>query len=93
MAVDPAGAEGQKQSQIKIIHSSGISMIDTVLFDCWGTLLQAPGLMTRGATMEYFFKSLKSNGYDIDFDVFKEKYAEMARKLAGIVEEIPEPGK
>lgn len=79
MAVDPAGAEGKKQSQI-IDPSSGMSMIDTVLFDCWGTLLHAPGLMTRGATMEYFFNSLKSNGLDIDYEAFKEKYAEIAKR-------------
>jgi len=79
VAVDPAGAEGKKQSQITD-PSSGMSMIDTVLFDCWGTLLQAPGLMTRGATIEYFFKSLKSNGYDINFDVFKEEYVEIAKR-------------
>ena len=55
-------------------------MIDTVLFDCWGTLLQAPSLMTRGATIEYFYKYFKSNAQDIEYEVFKEKYIEIAKK-------------
>jgi len=55
-------------------------MIDTVLFDCWGTILQAPNLMRRGAPAEIFYGSLTGNGCDIDLDSFKDAYLEQARR-------------
>lgn len=55
-------------------------MIETVLFDCWGTLLQAPNLMRRGASTEFFYRSLTAKGCNIDFDAFRDAYMEEARR-------------
>lgn len=55
-------------------------MIETVLFDCWGTLLQAPNLMRRGAAVEFFCRFLTAKGCDIDFDAFRDAYMEEARR-------------
>jgi len=55
-------------------------MIDAVLFDCWGTILQAPNLMRRGAPAEIFYGSLTGNGCDIDLDSFRDAYLEQAMR-------------
>ncbi|MFB0558848.1 MAG: HAD family hydrolase [Candidatus Bathyarchaeia archaeon] len=55
-------------------------MIDAVLFDCWGTILQAPNLMRRGASTEIFYRSLTDSGCDVDFDSFRDAYVEEARR-------------
>ena len=55
-------------------------MIETVLFDCWGTLLQAPNLMRRGASVKLFYRSLTANGCDIDLDAFRDAYIVKARR-------------
>lgn len=54
-------------------------MIKAVLFDCWGTLLQAPGLMRRGASVEIFHRSL-SQDCGVDFEAFSEAYEEEASR-------------
>ncbi len=51
-----------------------------MLFDCWGTILQAPNLMRRGAPAEIFYSSLTGNGCDINLDSFKDAYLEQARR-------------
>ncbi len=55
-------------------------MIETVLFDCWGTILQAPSLMRRGASVKRFYRSLTASGCDIDFDAFRDAYIAAARR-------------
>jgi len=55
-------------------------MIETVLFDCWGTLIQAPNLMRRGASAEFLHRFLTAKGCDIDFDAFRDAYFEEARR-------------
>lgn len=51
-----------------------------MLFDCWGTLVQAPNLMRRGASTEFFHLFLTDKGYDIDYDAFRDAYIEQARR-------------
>ncbi|MDH5200044.1 MAG: HAD family hydrolase [Candidatus Bathyarchaeota archaeon] len=55
-------------------------MIEAVLFDCWGTLLQAPSLMRRGASVEIFHRSLSRDCVEIDFEAFSEAYEEEASR-------------
>ncbi len=55
-------------------------MIDTVLFDNWNTLVQAPGLMRGGASVEIFQRSLHEQGFDHDPAVFSEVYRPIARR-------------
>ena len=55
-------------------------MIDTILFDNWNTLVQAPGLMRGGASVEIFQRSLRDQGLDYDCDRFVEVYRSMARR-------------
>ncbi|MFQ6053698.1 MAG: HAD family hydrolase, partial [Candidatus Bathyarchaeia archaeon] len=54
--------------------------METVLFDCWGTLLRAPNLMRRGASAEFFHRSLIARGHEIDFDAFRDAYIAVARR-------------
>ena len=55
-------------------------MIDTILFDNWNTLVQAPGLMRGGASVEIFQRSLQIQGFDYDCDRFIEVYRGKARQ-------------
>ena len=55
-------------------------MIETVLLDCWGTLIQAPDLMRRSASAEFLHRSLAANGCDTDFDAFRDAYTAEARR-------------
>jgi len=53
-------------------------MIDTILFDNWNTLVQAPGLMRGGASVEIFQQSLQRQGLKYDCDRFVEAYRVIA---------------
>jgi putative hydrolase of the HAD superfamily len=55
-------------------------LIDTILFDNWNTLVQAPSLMRGGASVEIFQHSLKRQGLDYDCDYFIGVYRGIARK-------------
>ncbi len=55
-------------------------MIRAILFDCWGTILHAPQLMTREAAVEAFYKNLRELGYEIDFKPFREAYLREAER-------------
>ncbi|MCX6648869.1 MAG: HAD family hydrolase [Candidatus Bathyarchaeota archaeon] len=55
-------------------------MIDTILFDNWNTLVQAPGLMRGGASVEIFQRSLKEQGLDYDSKRFSDVYRPIARR-------------
>jgi putative hydrolase of the HAD superfamily len=55
-------------------------MIDTIYFDNWNTLVQAPGLMRVGGSTEIFHKYLINNGIRIDYDEFLSVYIPIARK-------------
>lgn len=55
-------------------------MIDTILFDNWNTLVQAPGLMRGGASVEIFQRSLREQGLDYDPKRFSEVYRPIARR-------------
>ena len=57
-------------------------MIDTILFDNWNTLVQAPGLMRGGASVEIFQRSLREQGFDFDTEQFTEVYRPIARRQA-----------
>ena len=54
-------------------------MIDTILFDNWNTLVQAPQLMKYGASMEIFQQSLKRSGLEYNCQRFIEIYQNIAR--------------
>ncbi len=55
-------------------------MTDTLLFDCWNTLVQAPKLMRRGASVEIFHKSLTGAGVEVGFEDFRDAYVPIARR-------------
>jgi putative hydrolase of the HAD superfamily len=55
-------------------------LIDTILFDNWNTLVQAPGLMRGGASVEIFQCSLQEQGFELDCDKFTEVYRLIARR-------------
>ena len=55
-------------------------MIDSILFDNWNTLVQAPGLMRDGASVEIFQRSLRGQGLDYDCDRFIGAYRGIARR-------------
>ncbi|MGD0802480.1 MAG: HAD family hydrolase [Candidatus Bathyarchaeia archaeon] len=54
-------------------------VINTILFDNWNTLVQAPALMKRGASLEIFQRSLLGQGLNYDCDKFVEAYRRIAR--------------
>lgn len=54
-------------------------LIDTVLFDCWGTILEAPNLMKRGAVTTHFYKILADQGHEIEYCAFRDAYRSSAR--------------
>jgi putative hydrolase of the HAD superfamily len=56
------------------------TLIDTILFDNWNTLVQAPGLMRSGASVEIFQRSFREQGLDYDCDRFIEAYRSVARR-------------
>jgi putative hydrolase of the HAD superfamily len=62
-------------------------LIDTILFDNWNTLVQAPGLMRGGASVEVFQRSLREQGFDHDPEQFSEVYRPIARRQAKESEE------
>lgn len=62
-------------------------MIDTILFDNWNTLVQAPGLMRGGASVEIFQRSLRGQGFNHDSTAFSEVYRPIARRQAKESEE------
>jgi putative hydrolase of the HAD superfamily len=55
-------------------------LIDTILFDNWNTLVQAPGLMRVGASVEIFQHSLQRQGLDYDCERFIGIYRGIARR-------------
>ena len=57
-------------------------MIDTIYFDNWNTLVQAPDLMRRGGSTERFHRYLESRGVDVPYELFVEVYRPIARRHA-----------
>lgn len=57
-------------------------MIDTIYFDNWNTLVQAPDLMRRGGSTERFHRYLESRGVDVPYGLFVEVYRPIARRHA-----------
>ena len=55
-------------------------MIDTILFDNWNTLVQAPGLMRGGASVEIFQRSLREQGLGFGSTRFSDIYRPIARR-------------
>lgn len=55
-------------------------MIEATLFDCWGTLLQAPDLMRRGVAANSFHGSITARGCEIGIDEFRDAYIAEARR-------------
>jgi len=55
-------------------------MIRAILFDCWGTILHAPRLMTRDSAIEAFHRTLRELGYEVDFKDFREAYLREAEQ-------------
>ena len=54
-------------------------MINTIYFDNWNTLVQAPDLMRRGSSTEKFHGYLESRGVDVPYELFAEVYRPIAR--------------
>jgi putative hydrolase of the HAD superfamily len=57
-----------------------MKMIDTIFFDNWNTLVQAPNLMKRGSSTKIFHEYLLDNGIDIPYDSFINAYVPISRK-------------
>jgi len=57
-------------------------MIDTIYFDNWNTLVQAPDLMRRGGSTERFHGYLESRGVDVPYGLLVEVYRPIARRHA-----------
>ena len=55
-------------------------MIDTIFFDNWNTLVQAPNLMKRGSSTRIFFKHLLNHGTDISYESFIDAYFPISSK-------------
>lgn len=55
-------------------------MIRAILFDCWGTIVHAPRLMTRDSAIESFYQILKEMEFDVDFQLFREAYLKEAER-------------
>ncbi len=56
-------------------------MIDTIYFDNWNTLVQAPDLMRPGGSTERFHGYLESRGVDVPYGLLVEAYRLIARRL------------
>jgi len=54
-------------------------VIDTIYFDNWNTLVQAPNLMRRGSSTEIFHRYLNDHGVDIPYELLVEAYVPIAR--------------
>ena len=57
-----------------------LTLIDAILFDCWGTLIKAPNLMRRGATSEIFPRILAIQGHLVDYEDFREAYLVVSKR-------------
>ena len=55
-------------------------MIEAVLFDCWGTLVKAPELTSRGSTSKTLHRILSTRGLQIESESFREAYSKVARR-------------
>lgn len=55
-------------------------LIETVLFDCWGTIIKAPNLMRQGATTEIFHRILGMQGHVVDYEEFREAYRVVTKR-------------
>ncbi|MFH1179794.1 MAG: HAD family hydrolase [Candidatus Bathyarchaeota archaeon] len=54
-------------------------MIDTIYFDNWNTLVQAPDLMRRGSSTEIFYRYLTEQSIDLPYEMLVEAYVPVAR--------------
>lgn len=54
--------------------------IETIFFDNWNTLVQAPRLMQRGSSTEIFHGYLKDRGLSVPYDRFVESYITISRR-------------
>lgn len=54
-------------------------MIDTIYFDNWNTLVQAPDLMRPGSSTERFHSYLGDHGVEVPYERFVEVYRPIAR--------------
>jgi putative hydrolase of the HAD superfamily len=55
-------------------------MVEAVLFDCWGTLVQAQELTSRGSTSKTLHRMLIARGLNVERDSFRKAYATVARR-------------
>ncbi len=62
-------------------------MIDTIYFDNWNTLVQAPDLMRRGSSTEVFHRYLIEQGIDLPYEMLVEAYVPVARAQERVAEE------
>ena len=54
-------------------------MIDTIFFDNWNTLVQAPNLMRAGSSTEFYHSQLQSMGYEVNYQDLVDSYRSIAR--------------
>jgi putative hydrolase of the HAD superfamily len=61
-------------------------MINTIFFDNWNTLVQAPNLMKRGSSTKIFYKHLLNNEIDIPYENFIDAYVPISRKQVEVAD-------
>jgi len=61
-------------------------MTDAILFDCWGTLADAPGLVSGGGKDRLFHKYLQDRGVNLDFESFCNLFYSTEIQKQGIEE-------
>jgi putative hydrolase of the HAD superfamily len=54
-------------------------MIDTIFFDNWNTLVQAPNLMRADSSTEFYHSRLQSLGYDVMYQDVVDSYRSISR--------------
>ena len=54
-------------------------LIDTILLDCWGTIIQAPHLMKQGIVTTHFHKILADQGHKVEYNAFRAAYKRSAK--------------
>lgn len=54
-------------------------MIDTIFFDNWNTLVQAPELMSRGSSTKVFHRYLNEQSINVPYEVLVDVYVPISR--------------
>jgi len=62
-------------------------MVDTIYFDNWNTIVQAPNLMKRGSSTKIFHQYLLEQGINVDYEAFAKAYRRITSTRFKLCEE------